>query len=177
MLRVPAAALTALHRALAQDRSPAEAAGLARQLGYELGESYYQAFQQWLGDQGVDTAPDQLAADDFWRHLGGFFASLGWGELRFDRLAPGVASLSSGEWPEAAPGAGARQPTCHLSTGLLADLLGRVAGDDLAVMEVECRSRGDGTCRFVLGGSAALEQLYQSLRSGSSYQDAVAELA
>jgi predicted hydrocarbon binding protein len=168
MVHLPAAALTALHRVLSQDRSPAEAAAVTRQMGFETGESFYAAFRDWLGSE-----PSELEVDEFWNRFAAFFASLGWGRLHFERSHGGVAELSSDEWAEAEPGGQAHQPTCHFTTGLFADLLGRVSGDGLAVLEVECRSRGDDRCRFALGGADALRQIYERIRDGDSFQDAV----
>jgi hypothetical protein len=169
MVHLPAAALTAFHRALSQDRTPAEAAALTRQMGFEAGEGFYEAFRARLGR----TDPADLSADDFWNRLSDFFQSLGWGRLRFERLHAGIAALTGEGWAEAEPGGTARQPTCHFSTGVLADILGRVSGDDLAVLEVECRSRGDAKCRFLIGGPEALRGVYESIRHGSSFPAAV----
>jgi predicted hydrocarbon binding protein len=171
MVRLPAAALTAFHRALADDRSPAEAAALMRRMGFESGASFHDAFRAWL-----DEDPSQLSVDDFWERLSDFFAELGWGRLRFQRLHSGVAELSSEAWAEAEPGGQARQPTCHFSTGVLADVLGRVSGDDLAVLEVECRSRGDAHCRFLLGGPEALRGVYERIRQGEGVPEALSAL-
>jgi hypothetical protein len=137
-------------------------------MGFETGESFYAAFRDWLGSE-----PSELEVDEFWNRFAAFFAGLGWGRLHFERSHGGVAELSSEEWAEAEPAGGALQPTCHFTTGLLADLLGRVSGDGLAVLEVECRSRGDDRCRFALGGSDALRRVYERMREGASFQDAV----
>jgi predicted hydrocarbon binding protein len=169
MLQFPDGSLTALHRALAHDRSPAEAAVLARRLGFESGAGFYEALRS--GEEVADES-----ADDFWERLGDFFATTGWGDLRFERVHPAVASLSSASWAEAEPTANAQQPSCHFTTGMLADLLGRVAGADLAVLEVECRSRGDQQCRFLLGGTAALQRIHAALREGKTFEAAVDDL-
>ncbi len=58
-----------------------------------------------------------------------------------------------------------------------ADLLTRVAGRDLAVMEVECRSRRDGQCRFLLGSPDTLGAVYEGLREGRSYLEVLDRLA
>lgn len=177
LLSLPAEALPAIHRALSRDRSPEESAALARELGFETGEAFHAAFAEWLVERGEGGAPSDLAAERFWPLLAGFFSSLGWGSLALELPHPGVVSLSSPAWAEAHEGSGARQPTCHLTTGLLSDLLGRVAGTDLAVMEVECRSRGDRQCRFLLGGPEALGMLHERLRGGASYGEALEALA
>lgn len=176
LLRLPAGALLAIHRVLSRDRSPRESAELVRELGFESGEAFHRAFAEWLADRGEGDDPAALPADRFWPALGEFFSALGWGRLELDRPHAGVVSLSSPAWAEADAGGGARQPTCHLTTGLLADLLARVAGTDLAVMEAECRSRGDRECRFLLGSPEALDLVHGRLRDGASYPEAVAAL-
>ncbi|HET7322507.1 MAG TPA: V4R domain-containing protein [Longimicrobiaceae bacterium] len=174
MLQFPTSILPALRRALGREHSPADAAALERQLGFETGEGFYAALRNRLEDSGADV--DTLPADEFWQRVGDFFADLGWGTLEFDRLHPGVAALSSADWVEADPNVQAAQPSCHFTTGLLADLLGRVAGDDLAVLEVECRCAGDDRCRFLLGGGDALERVFDAMRQGRSYREAVEQL-
>lgn len=177
LLHLPGNALPALHRVLAREHSPAEAAGLARQLGFETGAGFLAAFQGWLEDEHQASASaSSLAADEFWPRLATFFQSLGWGHLEFEPLHRGVAALSSTRWAEAEPEGGALQPTCHFTTGMLSDFLGRLAGADLAVMEVECTSRGDERCRFLFGGMEAMEQVYARLRDGAPLQQTLEEL-
>ncbi|MBI4408484.1 MAG: hypothetical protein HY561_02170, partial [Gemmatimonadetes bacterium] len=47
---------------------------------------------------------------------------------------------------------------------------------DVAVMEVECRARGDLRCRFVFGGASALEALYADLAAGRDLEASLAAL-
>ena len=176
MLSLPIDALSAVHRALSEGRSPAEAAEAARRLGFETGAGFHRALEQWLATSGVGD-PGSLEPDSFWERLSDFFASQGWGQLRFERLHPGIASLSSEEWAEAEPAGSATYPSCHFTTGLLADLLGRASGADLAVLEVECRSRGDAQCRFLIGGWDALERVYGDLSEGAPYAESIQRLA
>ena len=175
MLSLPVDALGAVHRALADGRNPAEAAEAARRLGFETGAGFHRGLQEWLAASAAD-APEALAPDEFWKRLSEFFASHGWGRLQFERLHPGVAALSSEEWAEAEPAGSASYPSCHFTTGLLADLLGRAGSADLAVLEVECRSKGDPRCRFLVGGWEALERVYDELSAGSPYTEAVQRL-
>ena len=60
-----------------------------------------------------------------------------------------------------------------LSCGLLADFLGRMSDGMVAVMEVECRSRGDGRCRFLAGAPETLGMIYERMSQGMSYGEAL----
>lgn len=168
MLRIPSSTLTAVHRVARKGRSPADAATLVREMGYASGEGFLSAFGEWLEhhrqDPGAD--PAELGADEFWHHLSAFFRSIGWGRLDFEEVHAGIGSLASGDWAEAGTTGSSRQPTCHFTTGMLADLLGRLIDGEMAVMEVGCRSRGDATCRFFIGGSEALQEVFDGMRQG-----------
>jgi hypothetical protein len=175
MLSLPVDALGAVHRALADGRTPTEAAEAARRLGFDSGAGFHRALQEWLSTSGAED-PAALDADAFWDRLGEFFESAGWGRLEFERLHPGVAALSSERWAESEAAGSTEHPACHVTTGLLADLLGRASGAELAVLEVECRCRGDARCRFLVGGWDALERVYEGLSEGSSYADSIQRL-
>lgn len=176
MVRFPTAALDALHRAAGRGRDAHEAARLVREIGLETGETFHSAFQEWLAQRGEPLPVAALPADRFWSGLAEFFSSLGWGRLEEERPHPGVVSLSSDEWVESAEKSGAAHPACHLTTGLLADLLGRVAGEDLAVLEVECQATGAGRCRFLVGSDAVLQRVHEEIARGAAYPDALATL-
>lgn len=175
MLTLPVGALGALHRTLSAGRTPLEAAEAARRLGYESGEEFHQAFQEWLAAEETHDV-GSLGPDGFWHALGEFFTTLGWGRLVFERLHPGVAALSSSDWAEADSAGSAAHPACHFTTGLLSDLLGRVAEADLAVLEVECRASGSQRCTFLIGGREALERVFEELRAGRDPAAAVRAL-
>lgn len=175
MLGLPRDAFVAVHRALAAGRSPVEAADAARRLGFETGEGYYRALGDWLKDEGRGD-PTELESGEFWSRLSEFFSRHGWGTLEYERLHEGVSALSSESWAEADPALRAAHPSCHFTTGLLADLLARVSDADPAVMEVECRSRGDARCRFVIGGGETLDRLYQEMREGASAAESIGRL-
>lgn len=179
MLKVPSTALAAVHRVARQGRSPADAATLVREMGYASGEGFLSAFGDWLEhhrqEPGAD--PATLGAEEFWHHLSAFFRSMGWGRLQFEQLHAGVGSLASSDWAEADAAGTGRQPACHFSTGMFADLLGRLVDADMAVMEVACRSRGDGSCRFLLGGAEALEQVFHGMREGRDATEVARALA
>lgn len=178
MLRIPASTLTAVHRVARDGRSPADAATLVREMGYASGEGFLSAFAEWLEHHRQDPQADPagLAADEFWHHLSAFFRSIGWGRLDFEEVHAGVGSVASGDWAEAEATGSARQPTCHFTTGMLADLLGRLIDDEMAVMEVACRSRGDGACRFLIGGPDALQQVFEGMQQGRDAVDVARSL-
>jgi hypothetical protein len=60
---------------------------------------------------------------------------------------------------------------------MLADLLSRLVGSDLALLEVDCRSRGDASCRFLLGSAEALQMVFEGLRKGEGVDVVVKALA
>jgi uncharacterized protein len=176
MLRLPASALGTLHETLSAEHSPTETALLLRRLGYGSGKAFFDAFSAWLGES-ADAAPvDDMPTASFWERLGEFFEQLGWGRLEHERIHPGIASISAARWAEAEQNAPSEQPACHFTTGVLAELLCRIAGTDLAVMEVQCRSRGEERCRFLIGGEEALQRIYDGMREGSSFEEALDRL-
>jgi hypothetical protein len=143
-----------------------------RQAGHAAGDALFQALAQQRG--GTDLA--QLPASEFWKRLTQLFATRGWGTLGHATAHPGLGTLESADWGEADPAAPARRPSCFFSTGLFANLLGQVADADVAVLEVECRSRGDRQCRFLYGSPEALDALYSRVAAGEQPDYAVAQL-
>jgi hypothetical protein len=164
-LQIPADGIGQLPHALAQGRSPTEAAMLLREIGYALAPSFSAAF----GAARDAAGAGHLTTDEFWRSLSDFFSDLGWGSLEFSQLHPGIAALDAREWIDRGG---------HLSTGILAEILSEAAGSEVAVMEITAAD-GDAApgCRFLFGSPEALQALYQQLREGGSLQDAIAQLA
>jgi hypothetical protein len=62
---------------------------------------------------------------------------------------------------------------CFFSTGMLADFLGRLSGEPVAVMEVECRSRSDARCRFLSATTETLQRVYEQMTQGKTYEEAL----
>jgi hypothetical protein len=56
---------------------------------------------------------------------------------------------------------------------MLADVMGRVSGEQVAVMEVECRSKGDSICRFLSASPTTLQEVYEKMAAGMSYGEAL----
>src|SRR6266571_1875177 len=78
----------------------------------------------------------------------------------------------SSDWAEANRGR-AQTPMCFFSAGMLAYFLGRLSDETVAVMEVECRSRGDERCRFLSATPEVLEKVYSEMTAGRSYAEAL----
>lgn len=165
-VQVPAGFISSLRRALANDREPMDAVNLLRQVGYEVGEAVSQSL---AGRMGGDAG--QQDADAFWSGVSDYFEGLGWGRVEHRRLHPGVGALDLVDWLEAGSDGG--PAGCHVSTGFFTDLLGRVAGEGVVVMEVPAEA---GRSRLLFGNGDTLGAVYQSLASGASLDDALARL-
>ncbi len=154
----------ALHRL--RDTAGAQ---VLQEAGYAAGEGAYRAFAAWLpGVAGVED-PGELAAARVAEMLSRFLSSLGWGGVTVSQLAGAVVSIDSPDWSEAQPGAGLQYPSCAFTSGLLADFMSRLGDAPLAVMEVECRSRGEGRCRWLVGAPESLTALYEHMAQGADY--------
>lgn len=175
-VRFPAAFLPALRRTLAQGRSPVEAATLLRQLGYDAGAGFYAALEERIAWQRPGATLGTLPDGEFWPEFSAFWEDAGWGTVRHEQLHPGVGALECEGWAEVAAAREAGDAYCHLTTGIFADVLGRLAGGEVAVMEVECEAAGGDRCRFLFGGAAALGAVYEGMTQGLGAGDAVARL-
>jgi len=150
-----------------------QAASYLQEAGFAGGEELYGEFAEWLlATRGVER-PTDLDAQYLNEILSQFFTELGWGSLSATALGSAVLALDSTEWAEASDEARGEFPSCHLTCGLLADFFGRLSDGLVAVMEVECRSRGDARCRFLAGAPETLSSLYERMAQGTSYADAL----
>lgn len=140
-----------------------------QEAGYAAGEGAYRTFAAWLpGVAGVDD-PGELAAARLAEVLSRFLSSLGWGGVVLTQLSDAVVAVDSVDWPEAQPDAGLQYPSCAFTSGLLADFMSRLGDAPLAVMEVECRSRGEARCRWLVGAPDSLTALYEHMTQGGDY--------
>jgi predicted hydrocarbon binding protein len=155
-------------RALHSLRDAVGAEGL-QDAGFACGEAMHRAFVAWLpGATGISD-PGELAATRLADVLSGFFTGLGWGSVTVGSLGETALAVDAEEWPEATPERALEYPSCYFTSGLLADLMGRVAGETLAAMEVECRSRGDAICRWLVASPETLNAVYEQMGRGVSY--------
>lgn len=169
-IRIPADAILTLRRALVRDLG-AEAAGRALQeAGNAAGDALYERLARSLQGDGLAGTPSA----SFWDRLAGLFREMGWGTLEHRGLHPGVGSLDARDWFEVDPDAA--RPSCPFTTGVLANILGRVADGDVAVLQVPPEDGAPRACRFLFGGEAALERLYGGLREGRDLKTALGAL-
>ena len=141
-----------------------------QEAGYAAGEATYRAFAAWLPQAAGVTQPADLAAPRLADVLSQFFTALGWGAIRVTAAGEAAMAVDADNWAEANPDAQLQFPSCFFTSGMLADFLGRVADTSLAVMEVECRSRGDARCRWLVGAPETLTALYEQMTQGADYQ-------
>jgi predicted hydrocarbon binding protein len=149
-----------------RDRVGAQA---LQEAGYAAGEGTFQAFVRWLPANAGCDDPRELATPRLAETLSSFFSSLGWGTVEVTALGDAAVAFDSADWAEAQQGAGLQYPGCYFTAGLLADFMSRIGDASLAVMEVECRSRGDTRCRWLVGAPDTLTQLYQHMAQGADY--------
>jgi uncharacterized protein len=171
----PRASLVTLRHALTRDHGP-ESASALQEAGYAGGETVYRAFTAWLAER-TDLDASQLDVESFQHRASEFFSEFGWGTLQVGALDDAVATLDASDWWEADGATELDAPGCHLTTGLFADLFGRLAGTPVAVLEVECRAMGASQCRFLVGSPEVLEYVYEEMAGGATYRDAVAAAA
>ena len=170
-LTIGRAALLQLHQSLLRDAGD-HAITILQQSGYAAGEGVYQAFCAWLPAGAGVERPEDIDAARLGEVLSRFFQEHGWGSVSVAPLGPAAVALDSTDWVEAEPGT-AEGPMCYFSSGMLADFLGRLSGAPVAVLEVECRSRNDGRCRFLSGSPDTLNTVYEQLTQGRSYAEAL----
>ncbi len=168
-LALPRASLAALRAALIRDTGGGYAAYL-QEAGYAGGEPIFAAFRSWLSDRGDDV--EQLDLDAFQARGAEFFRAAGWGTLSISPIGDVVAMVDSTDWAEADPVSAMAYPSCHYTTGMLADFFGRTAAAPLAVLEVECRSSGSPRCRFLVGATDVMTHLYERMAAGEPYDAA-----
>ncbi|MDB4905631.1 MAG: 4-vinyl reductase [Gemmatimonadetes bacterium] len=168
-------ALTSLRASLFREAGPGAAAWL-QEAGYAGGGALFDAFARWCAVHGLGS-PEQIPQSQFALRASEFFADSGWGTVTLGALHSGILLLDSSDWAEADPQSAMEFPGCHLTTGMLADFLGRMAGSQVAVMEVECRSMGAERCRFLAGSGETLQRLYDEMGSGRTYDEAAAAMA
>ncbi|HKJ93740.1 MAG TPA: V4R domain-containing protein [Longimicrobiales bacterium] len=171
-IRLPVASLGALRRALTEAVGADAAATALQKAGYAAGDAVFQHLAGAL--EGADIA--DLPLTEYFDRLARVFRQLGWGDMRHEAVHDGIGALHASDWFEPHTVTSATRPSCFFTTGLLANLLGRTAGADVAVLQAECRARGDDHCRFLFGSPDALSAIYGHLADGESVEASLASL-
>jgi predicted hydrocarbon binding protein len=168
MISVGNQVLHRLRQSLTRDLGD-RAATYLQEAGFAAGQQMYDSFLRWLPDFTGVSDPAELDAAALGEVLSAFFEALGWGAVAFRQEGKGALVITAPHWAESEPGAGAEQPSCFVSSGILTDFLGRLSSVPVAVMEVECRTRGDGHCRFLAGAPQTMEAVFDALAAGKGY--------
>ena len=168
MIGVPRDAMVAL-RAVLFRVDAATAASSLYEAGYAGGGALHDAFVRWCRWKKLPVA-ENMAASEFAQHASAFFTELGMGALEIGTLQDAAVTLDSTNWSEAEPSSGMQFPGCYLTAGMLTEFLTRVAGVPISVLEVECRSMGAKRCRFVAGSAETIQQAYEAMAQGTSYE-------
>ena len=164
--------LRALRRRL-DAAGPGVAAEILHQAGLATGVALFDRWRNRVAERtGLDDA-GRLDVRWFGPLLDELCLRLGWGSLTVTAIGERALLLEAGDWAEAEPGASAL-PGCHFSCGCFAAFLTAQAGAPLAVLEVECRSRNDGACRFLAGSAETLAAVYDLLAAERSWSEAFA---
>ena len=174
VLAIGRGGLHALRRALERDVGGDHAAPALQEAGFAAGEQVYAAFCRWLHEYARIEDPAELDSARLNEVLTAFFSALGWGSIQLERIGRSGLAIDSADWAEADPGASTDVPSCFVSTGLLAAFLGRVADEDIAVMELECRSHGEARCRFLAGAPDTLQRVFDAMNTGRDYREVLA---
>jgi len=140
--------------------------------GYSCGTRAAAGFLDELPGKGTSSISDA----ELWRRLSDFFQRRGWGKLTHRDAHKAIGLLATRDWAEADGEHGNDEASCSFTTGLLSGLLSQLAGGSMAVLEVTCRSRGDGECTFVFGSGAVIHELYGNLVDGADLEGALASL-
>jgi predicted hydrocarbon binding protein len=168
-------ALVALRSVLFRDAG-ASAAAFLQEAGYAGGGSLYQTFVTWSLERG-HAPPETMSTPEFEQRAAEFFRELGWGNVRVTTLHDSVVAVDSPNWAEADPSSPLPFPGCYLSSGMLADFFGRIAGKQLVSMEVECRSVGAERCRFLIGSAETMQHVYEEMTRGVGYEQSIEQMA
>lgn len=174
LVATPRESLLVLRAALYRDMG-GNAAGPLQEAGYAGGPVLFDAFERWLQEHGRTTAGDVSTAE-FPELLTAFLNAAGWGSMHLAQLGPAVAALDTEDWAEGDADRPLEFPGCYFTSGMLADFMSRVAGTELSVMEVECRSTGSPRCRFLVGTADVIQQIYDAMSQGHAYQDVIASV-
>ena len=148
-----------------------QAAQVLQEVGYSAGPEIYESFRPWLDQRANVAEPLELDASYLGPMMSEFFEEIGWGTITMERLGDAVLAIDTTDWVEVGTETTATIPSCPFTTGLLASFMTELAGDVMAVMQVECLTCGDDRCRFLAGSPAALQRVFDAMTEGKHYSE------
>lgn len=167
-IRLPADSLLALRRALGREVGADAADRALQEAGHAAGDSIFHSLEARIGGELAG-----VPRDAFWDRLGSLAQDMEWGTLEHRQIHPGVGALTGRDWFEVDPEA--TRAYAPFTTGMLANILGRAADGEVAVLQVPC-PEGGRCVRFLFGAPAVLERVYSGLRQGSDVDASLAAL-
>lgn len=163
--------LRQLRSAILSSADPVEAVAALREAGYAGGETIHSAFEHWLVETGAAEKSDagDLPLEQFGDRAATFFRDAGWGNVQFSHDEDdGVAVVDITNCWEADGSELGAEPTCHLTTGMLASFFGKIAGYPIAVLETECCHGDSSRCRFLMGNADVMNYKWQEMQHANS---------
>lgn len=164
-VRLPPGGLAELRQAI-EKTAARDAVPALREAGRRLAHDAEAALTR-----GGGGSLSEMSRSRFWSELARYFDEAGWGRIEHHEVNEGVGAVVASDWAEADPGEARAVPGCHISTGLLAELLTRAVGQPVAVLEVDCRSQGGEVCRFLFGAPPTLTLVHKKLAESDSLDD------
>ena len=151
-----------------------QAATYLQEAGFAGGEELYRDFAAWLKrTRRVDQPADldmRYPRRRSWRVL----RRAGLGHAERDAAGhPQCWRSTPPTGPRRWTGGQGRVPVVPSHLRAPGGLLRPGVAGSVAVMEVECRSRGDARCRFLAGAPETLGMLYDRMAQGSGYLEAL----
>lgn len=146
-----------------------EGAALVRDAGFATGEALAAQLRARQAELGA-PAPEELSIPAFNAATAALLRASGWGTLAVDASRPDLTVLEATGWPERGVAAGESTPVpgANFTTGLLAGFFGALAGQPLAVLEVEPDEPAPDRARFLLGSVETVDHLFSRLREGAA---------
>ncbi len=170
-IAVPISIFASLRRELEAEAGTLPTVRALHSAGYHAGLTAAETVQAQADGKAFETTQG-----DFFVQIQDYFAKRGWGTLTHTVVHDAVGMLSSPDWAEVAEGEIDPDASCCFSTGFLSGLFSQLAGGPVAVLEIECRTRGGSTCDFAFGSEGAIHELYGQLLEGVDLDGALTAL-
>ncbi len=153
-----------------------EGAAHVRDAGFATGQVLAAQLRASQAERGAPP-PEALTLPAFNAATSTLLQHTGWGALSIDSSRPAVTVLEASGWSETAAKAGSTllAPGAHFTTGLLAGFFGSLAGEPLAVLEVEPAEPVTDRARFLMGSVETVDQLFAQLERGTPLSAVLAD--